>query len=299
MFTHSVCGPSCAGKAHAAWTESFYGKIGLQAVSKQSQMNPESLAEKATPETVTQVLRWTDKLFSITTTRPAEYSFTPGQYARLGLQDEHGMVWRAYSIVSSPSEDALEYYGVLVPGGAFTTRLADIMPGDTLWTDRQRFGVMTADRFVDGDDLWMLATGTGLGPFISILRDGAVWKRFKRLVLVHCVRHAEEFCYAEELRGMQAMPPAGATATLTLVQSATRDAPCEQHPGRLNARITTLLENGRLEQAAGIPLTVEASRIMLCGNPEMIEDTRRLLHHRGMRPCRRLLPGQFVTENYW
>ncbi len=263
-------------------------------------MSTESLAtDKATRETIIQVHHWTDKLFSFRTTRPAGYDFTPGQYARLGLADASGMLWRAYSIISAPSEDFLEYYGVLVQGGAFTTMLKNIKVGDAIWTDRQRFGFMTADRFADGEDFWMLATGTGLGPFVSILRDPAVWTRFRKLVLVHCVRHADEFSYAAELRGLQGKPPPGATASLRIVQSATRDASDAAHPERLHGRITTLLENGQLEQSAGLPMTVEASRVMLCGNPEMIEDTRRILHLRGMRPCRRLLPGQFVTENYW
>ena len=258
-----------------------------------------SANDKATPQTVTQVRHWTDKLFSIRTTRPQGYAFTPGQYARLGLGPADSMIWRAYSIVSAPSEDFLEYYGVLVPGGAFTGMLKDVKPGDTIWADRQRFGFMTVDRFADGEDFWMLATGTGLGPFISILRDPAVWTRFRKLILVHCVRHGEEFSYAEELRALQATPPAGASASLTIIESATRDVADGRHPGRLHERITTLLESGQLEKSAGTPVTVESSRVMLCGNPEMIEDTRRILHQRGMRPCRRVLPGQFVTENYW
>jgi ferredoxin--NADP+ reductase len=274
--------------------------IPLTVSAPKALMSTEPLAgDKATQETVTEVRRWTDKLFSFKTTRPQGYDFIPGQYARLGLMDGSSMLWRAYSIVSAPAEDFLEYYGVLVPGGAFTGKLGTIKPGDAIWTDRQRFGFMTVDRFVDGEDFWMLATGTGLGPFISILRDPAVWKRFRTLVLVHCVRNAEEFSYAEELRELQKNPPAGAKAALQIIESATRDAPDGKHPARLHARITTLLENGLLESSAGLALAVETSRIMLCGNPEMIEDTRRILHHRGMRPCRRVLPGQFVTENYW
>jgi len=201
--------------------------------------------------------------------------------------------------VSAPSEDFLEYYGVLVEGGAFTAMLKDIKPGDAIWTDRQRFGFMTVDRFADGEDFWMLATGTGLGPFISILRDASVWTRFRKLILVHCVRHGDEFTYADELHALQRNPPPGALAELRIVQSATRDTPDGTHPDRLHARITTLLQDGRLELSAGAPMTMETSRVMLCGNPAMIEDTRSILHQRGMRPCRRALPGQFVTENYW
>jgi ferredoxin--NADP+ reductase len=157
---------------------------------------------------------------------------------------------------------------------------------------------MTASRFTDGDQLWMLATGTGVGPFISILRDPETWRRWRHLVLVHCVRHKDELAYEEELRRMQATAPAGVDnpGTLHLMQSVTRE---EAKGGLMHGRITTLLESGALEQAAGLPLTVERSRIMLCGNPAMIEETRKLLHQRGMKPVRRVNPGQFVTENYW
>jgi ferredoxin--NADP+ reductase len=135
------------------------------------------------------------------------------------------------------------------------------------------------------------------------LRDPSAWTRFRRLVLAHCVRHAEEFSYQDELFALQKNPPrtTGEPAQLHVVQTSTRD-PQDQaiaQGTRLHGRITTLLENGELEKKVGIPITIESSRIMLCGNPQMIEDTRRILHQRGMRPARRTLPGQFVTENYW
>lgn len=260
-------------------------------------MDVEGLSAKATLETVTEVRRWTEALFSFKTTRHADYRFAAGQYARLGLSDASDTIlWRAYSIVSAPHEDYLEYYGVLVPGGAFTSMLKEIKPGDTIWTDKQSFGFMTPDRFVDGDDLWMLATGTGLGPFVSILRDAPVWKKFKRLIVVHCVKYAAEFGYQEQLSAMKSAHPAG-NAELRIIQCVTREASTKQE--QLSGRITTLLNSGELEQAAGVPITAASSRIMLCGNPEMIEETRRILHQRELRPCRRALPGQFVTENYW
>lgn len=131
----------------------------------------EQAAKKATQETITGLHRWTDRLFTFTTTKPPGYSFTAGQYARLGLEDEHGMIWRAYSMTSAPADDQLEFYGIVVPGGLFTTKLKQIAPGDPIWLERQTYGFMTVDRFEDGEDLWMLATGTGVGPFISILRD--------------------------------------------------------------------------------------------------------------------------------
>lgn len=255
---------------------------------------------KWTEESIWDIRFWTDTLLSFKTTRPAQYLFKPGHYSRLGLQDEHGqLIWRAYSVVSAPAEDFLEYYGVIVPGGMFTSRLQQLRPGDRIYLDKQAFGFMTADRFTDGDTLWMLATGTGLGPFISILRDGAVWKQFRRLVLVHGTRHVADLSYTDELQAIQAIQAHG-SSQLQLLQSVTRDGDGTPLPaGVLHGRITTLLESGQLEQAAGQIISPEAARVMLCGNPAMIEETRALLHARGMRPLRRASPGHFVAENYW
>jgi ferredoxin--NADP+ reductase len=256
-------------------------------------MIPEPLAsDKGTRETITQLHRWTDKLITFRTTRPVNYEFTPGQYARLGLPDDGGMIWRAYSITSTPGEDSLEFYGIVVEGGQFTSRLDRLKVGDEIWVDRQVFGFMTESRFIDGEDLWMLATGTGVGPFVSILRDQALWQRWRHLVLVHCVRHPDELAYRDELA---AIAKAADPGKLRLLQLVTRDAAGDH----LHGRITTLLQNGALEQAAGLPLNAEQSRVMLCGNPAMIEETRKLLHERGMKPVRRVNPGHFVTENYW
>lgn len=265
--------------------------------------NQAPASDKATLETVTQVKRWTDNLLTFKTTRPNAFRFAAGQYARLGLFIDGQMVWRAYSITSAPDDDFLEYYGVIVPGGMFTTQLRQLKPGDSIWTEKGVYGFMTPGRFTDGSDLWMLATGTGVGPYISILRDPDVWRRFRRLVLVHCVRHADELAYQEELNTLKDNPPGGkeGTAELTIIQSVTRapQASSEVSSGILHGRITTLLETGELEKRAGLPITIESSRIMLCGNPSMIEETRAILHRRGMRPVRRTTPGQFVTENYW
>jgi ferredoxin--NADP+ reductase len=256
-------------------------------------------AEKATVEKVLRLQWWTDKLVTFTTTRPPAYSFAAGQYARLGLRDERGLVWRAYSMVSSPAQEFLEFYGVLVPNGLFTTQLKALKEGDGILLEKQCFGFMTPDRFPDGEDLWMIATGTGVGPFISMLRDPYVWGKFRNLVLVHGVRHAEEFAYTEELESYARHAPFESQARLTVVRSVTREQQPATNPLLLHGRVTTLFESGALERATGLPVTDAASRIMLCGNPEMIEDMRRLLHARSLRPVRRALPGHFVTENYW
>ena len=268
-------------------------------------------AFQAKPVSVQQIVElknWTSSLLSFRCTRAPEFRFSAGQYARIGLPTEKGMIWRAYSMVSAPLEDDLEFFGVLIPGGYFSGKLKGLRVGDPIWIEQENYGFMTPDRFVDGEDLWMLATGTGLGPFISILRDDAVWQQFKRLILVHGVRYEEELAYQSELIGMQAaVLTNNALARLHLIHCVTQGA---QEPEdvtvkrllmapRLTKRITAALVSGELEQAVQRPLDVQTSRVMICGNPRMIEDTRKLLHQRGMKPCRRLYAGQFLTENYW
>ncbi|MGS0743576.1 ferredoxin--NADP reductase [Glaciimonas sp. GG7] len=261
--------------------------------------SPNTIA-KSTRETVTSVHYWTDKLLSFRCTRPPGYQFIPGQFARLGLVDVSGETFsRAYSVTSACTEDTLEFYAVLVPNGQFSALLEKLRPGDPLEVEKFSYGFMTADRFVDGEDLWMLATGTGLGPFISILQDPTVWRKFRHLVLVHCVRNTDELAYQALLHSLPHRPElAEGGATLTLMRATTRDTHImdAQH---LQGRITTLLENGVLESAVGRPITLATSRLMICGNPDMITATREMLFQRGMRPCRRAVPGQYVTEDYW
>lgn len=255
--------------------------------------------DKASLETISAIRPWAEGLYSFKTSRPAEFRFTAGQYARLGLQDAAGnMVWRAYSVVSPPQANELEYYVIDVPNGLFTGLMRQKREGDSIWVEKQSYGFMTAERFTDGDDLWMLSTGTGLGPFISILQEPSTWQRFRNLILVHSVRRTNEFAYNEFLQNLKSQTPFSTLpAQLHLVQTTTRDVP--EANDRLQGRITTLLLDGELERHVGLLLQPETARVMLCGNPQMIEDTRKILHDRGMRPVRRALPGQFVTENYW
>lgn len=253
---------------------------------------------KATAETVLGVRWWNDRLFTFSTSKPAGYSFNAGQYARLGLPVEDHVIWRPYSMTSAPASESLEFYGIVVPGGAFTTRAKQLKAGDSILVEKQCYGFMTPDRFGDGGELWMLSTGTGVGPFLSMLRDPYIWGKFDKLILVHCVRHADEFAYADELDALTKTPPAGAAARLQVLRTVTREQPASE--SRLLAgRITALIDNGELERQAGAVLNETTTRIMMCGNPEMIEDMRKLLHARGLRPVRRALPGHFLTENYW
>lgn len=258
-------------------------------------MNPAT--EKYTAERITEVRAWTPSLFSFKTTRHRGFRFVAGQFARLGVRNESGaIVWRAYSIVSAPYDEHLEFYSIVVPGGAFTTRLAGLKAGDDILVEKMNYGYLTTDRFQAGRDLWMLATGTGLAPFISILYDFPTWEQYDNLILVHSVRRRSELAYEETIRSFDGHELFhDAPAKLHYIQVVTR----EDVPGALSARVTTLIESGELEHAAGVPLNHERSRIMICGNPEMVEDTRSLLLARGFSLSRRGQPGHLALENLW
>ncbi|WP_212626514.1 ferredoxin--NADP reductase [Pseudomonas sp. PP3] len=253
--------------------------------------------EKFTRQTLLDVRSLTPNLFTLRASRDPGYRFRAGQFARLGVTRADGStVWRAYSMVSSPHDEFLEFFSIVVPGGEFTSELSRLGVGDTLLVDRQAFGYLTLDRFVDGRDLWMLSTGTGIAPFLSILQDFEVWEKFERIILVYSVRESSELAYQELIAGLAEREYLAEFAhKLQLINTVTR----EQHPGALNGRITTLIENGELERAAGVALTPEHSRVMLCGNPQMIDDTRKLLKQRDMHLSLSRRPGQVAVENFW
>ncbi len=256
--------------------------------------------EKYTIERVTWMQHWSPTLFSFRLSRGTDYQFIPGQFARLGLRKPDGeFVWRAYSLCSAPAHDYLEFFSVMVPEGEFTGKVAAYAPGDVLLVERKAQGFLTADRFYRGEgrkDLWMLATGTGLGPYLSVLQDVETWRRFENLIVVHSARHANELAYAQQLQDMQKQAPfADAVAKLRYVSTVTR----ESAAGALQGRIGALIEDGQLEQAAGVALSLDFSRFMLCGNPQMVDETRALLKGRGFRNDRKLEGGHIAVENYW
>jgi ferredoxin--NADP+ reductase len=254
-------------------------------------------AARFTTETVLALRHWTPSLLSFRISRAPGFRFTPGHYARLGLNHANdGVVWRPFSVVSSAPDPHLEFFAVLVPGGDFSGPLSRTREGDTIRVEKASYGFMTIDRFAPGKDLWLLASGTGLGPFLSILRDPATWQTYDNLVLVHSVRHGGELAYRDEIAAIPNKELLAASpAQLKYVPVVTRE-PCY---GALAARIPRLIEDGRLEQAAGVKLDPQRSRIMVCGNPEMTRELRGQLTMRGFRANRRAEPGQLAFENYW
>ncbi len=253
--------------------------------------------EKFTRQRLLEVQTLTPNLFTLRTSRDPGFRFTAGQFARLGVRKPSGcIVWRAYSMVSAPHDEFLDFFSIVVPDGEFTSELSRLAVGDELLVDKQAFGFLTLDRFPDGRDLWLLATGTGIAPFLSILQDFEAWQRFERIILVYSVREARELAYQQLIAELpQRDYLDGLGSKLLYLPVVTR----EQIPGALHGRITTLIEIGELERAADLQLTPEHSRIMLCGNPQMIEDTRAVLKARDLNLAMTRRPGQVAVENYW
>lgn len=261
---------------------------------------------KYTRQTVTHFQTWVPgKLFSVRVTRDPAFEFKAGQFARVGLPetdapDAPPTVWRAYSMVSAPHEEGLEFYSIVVPDGLFSPRMARLQPGDALYIEKNPYGFLTIDRFAPGGDLWLLATGTGLSAYLSMLRDPATWQAYQRIFLVHGVRTASELAYRDEILQWRERPGFGPDSDhdpgqLVYLPVATRTA----LPGTPQARLTTLIADGRLEQMAGAALDPQHSKVMLCGNPAMLADARKLLAERGFAPGRRGIPGNLAVENYW
>jgi ferredoxin--NADP+ reductase len=231
---------------------------------------------------------WSRNLFSLVV--EAEVApFKAGQFTKLALEGDDRRVARAYSYVNAPGQDP-EFYLVTIPEGQLTPRLAELSPGDELLVQRTAAGFLTLDEVPPGRDLWLIATGTGVGPFVSILAEGECWQRFERIVLVHGVRFADELGYRQQIERLTA-----GRAGFCYVPFVSRE-PAE---GALGGRITHAIADGSLEARAGLVLTPEHSRVMLCGNPQMVRDTIAELRERGLEKHLRRKPGQILMENYW
>jgi len=254
--------------------------------------------DKYTVETITEIRTWASNLFSFKTTRSQSYRFIAGQFARLGVEgDNDELVWRAYSICSAPYDEFLEFYSIVVPDGAFTSRLAQLKIGDQVLVEKRNYGYLTIDRFECGKDLWLLSTGTGLAPFLSILQEFEPWEQYENIVLVHSVRYQYELAYQEFIRSFKENELFAEYAhKLKYVPVVTRE---QAERSRLNDRITNLLTNGQLEAHVGLPIDQERSRVMICGNPDMVQETRQLLIERGLTLSLRGKPGNLAVENYW
>lgn len=250
--------------------------------------------EKFSLEKVLSVHRWTNTLFSFTMTRPAHFKFTAGQFARIGLKVGDELVVRAYSVVSSPFDETLEFFSIVVPEGKFTSNLQHLKVGDELYLEKIPYGYLTLARYQLPlpQDLWLLGTGTGLAPFLSMLQDFETWNKYKHINLVYSVRTQDELAYVDRIHEIAESFGEGYTG-FKFIPIITRDPEAVLHH-----RLPILIENGELERAAGLQLNPETSHVMLCGNPEMVEDTKEALKARGLTMNRRG-EGNIAVENYW
>ncbi|WP_428979643.1 ferredoxin--NADP reductase, partial [Hansschlegelia zhihuaiae] len=219
-------------------------------------------------ERVTHVRHWTDTLFSFRTTRDPSFRFRNGEFTMIGIEVEGRPLVRAYSVVSPNYDEELEFFSIKVPDGPLTSRLQHLKVGDPILVGKKPTGTLVLDNLMDGQNLYLLGTGTGLAPFMSIIRDPETYERFEKVVLVHGCRQVDELAYGETI-----------TAELPkdeLIGEMIRDGliyypTVTREPFRNRGRITDLMTSGKLFDDVGLPaMSPERDRFMLCGSPDMI-----------------------------
>lgn len=231
---------------------------------------------------------WAPGLVTLTIEAEIE-PFAPGQFVNLALERDGQLDRRSYSIASAPGAP-LAFLVAEVPEGVLTPHLMRLAPGDRVWVEPKPQGFFTLRWVPDAPELWLVATGTGLGPFLSILGSEELWQRFPQVVVVHGVRGAEQLAHREELRALSADRPG-----LRVVPVLSR----ELGSGHVSGRVTTALDDGTLEAAAGLTLAPDRSHVMLCGNPAMIDEMSAKLGARGLKKHRVRAPGHITVEKYW
>ncbi len=235
-------------------------------------------------QTVQSIRPWSDKTFSFTLSRPQDFHFENGEFVTIGLKQEGKLVARAYSIVSTAEQPELEFLSIHVPDGPLTSRLANIRPGDSVWVNSKTTGSLTLNHVLPGRTLYMLATGTGLAPFVSLIRDPALYVRYERIVLVHSVRSVSELAYRDEIASMD-------NPQLGYVPTVTREA--FETPERGG----DLFRSGALSQRLGLPAPdPEHDRVMICGNPAMTREMTTYLKDSGWTLTNHRGIGNFTTE---
>jgi ferredoxin--NADP+ reductase len=239
--------------------------------------------------TVLENWRWTEELASLKIDAPLG-QFNAGQFVRVGLEIDNEIVARPYSLVNSPSEPLLEILFNIVPEGPLSPRLFELQQGDGIFVAANPAGFLTVNEVPDVANLWMMATGTAIGPFLSILKGDEVWQRFERVILTYSVRTAEELAYANQIAALAELHG----NRLCFIPIVTR----EDIPDTLRIRIPKAISSGDLESRAGVSLSSENSHVMMCGSTDMIQDVSSVLEARGMRKHRRREPGHFTSEKY-
>jgi ferredoxin--NADP+ reductase len=245
-------------------------------------------------ERVLSVHHWTDRLFSFTTTRDTGLRFSNGHFTMIGLKVNGKPLLRAYSIVSPNYEETLEFLSIKVPDGPLTSRLQHIQVGDSVIVGKKPTGTLLIDYLLPGKRLYLLSTGTGMAPFLSIIRDPDTYEKFEQVILVHGVREVKELAYHDYLT--QELPQhefLGEMVSKQLLYYPT----VTREPFRNQGRVTDLIENGKLAADLGVPqLNAEEDRVMICGSSEMLRDLKHMMEARGLKEGNTTTPGDFVIE---
>lgn len=245
-------------------------------------------------ERVLTVHHWTERLFSFTTTRDTALRFSNGHFTMIGLKVNGKPLLRAYSIASPNYAEHLEFLSIKVPDGPLTSRLQHIQPGDTIVVGRKPTGTLLIDYLLPAKRLYLLATGTGLAPFLSVIRDPETYEKFEQVVLVHGVREVKELAYREMLETQLKQDEfLGEMVQKQFLYYPTVTREPFVHQGR----IPHIIENGQLAKDLGLPsLNPAEDRVMICGSPEMLRDLKALCEKRGFDEGNTTRPGQFVIE---
>ena len=245
-------------------------------------------------EKVLTVHHWTDRLFSFTTTRSQSLRFSNGHFTMIGLRVNGKPLLRAYSIVSPNYEETLEFLSIKVQDGPLTSRLQHIQPGDSIIVGHKPTGTLLIDYLLPGKRLYMFGTGTGLAPFMSIIRDPDTYEKFDEVILVHGCRLVSELAYRDYITNelpQHEFLGEMVSQQLKYYPTVTRE-PCPTQ-----GRIPDLIESGQMARDLGLPqLNPHVDRVMLCGSPEMLKSIKAVLEARGLNEGNATTPGDFVVE---
>ncbi|MEL4890044.1 ferredoxin--NADP reductase [Xanthomonas protegens] len=247
------------------------------------------------PETVLDVRHWTEDYFSFTTTRNDGFRFDNGQFVMIGLETETRPLLRAYSIASANWEEQLEFFSIKVPDGPLTSRLQHIKPGDLVLVGKKPTGTLLISDLHPGRHLYLLGTGTGLAPWLSVIKDPETYERFDKVILTHGVRFEKDLAYRDYF---EKELPQHEFLGETIREKLLYYPAVTREDFRNRGRLTELLESGEMQRTLGLPpLNPEHDRAMICGSPQMLADLRHTLDARGFVASPRIgSPGHYVFE---